>query len=54
MNARTHGISALMESGSLMMKPPGTSGEKSAAEAPEKINVVLNWFEELKQQVPVP
>jgi serine/threonine-protein kinase len=35
----------------LMMKPPGTSGGESAAEVPMKINVVLNWFEELKQQV---
>jgi serine/threonine protein kinase len=38
----------------LMIKPPGTSGEEFAAEAPRKINVVLNWLEELKQQVPVP
>jgi Tol biopolymer transport system component len=38
----------------LMIKPPGTSGEESAAEAPRKINIVLNWFNELKQKVPVP
>jgi Tol biopolymer transport system component len=35
----------------LMMKePPGSS---SAAGGPRKINIVLNWFEELKQRVPV-
>ena len=38
----------------LMMKEVQT-GQKStsAAEAPRKINIVLNWFEELKQRVPV-
>jgi serine/threonine protein kinase len=35
----------------LMMKePPSTP---SAAAGPRKINIVLNWFEELKQRVPV-
>jgi Tol biopolymer transport system component len=38
----------------LVIKPSGIPGEKSAAETPGKINVVLNWFEELKQLVPVP
>jgi uncharacterized protein YfaP (DUF2135 family) len=31
----------------LMLKP-----RESAAAAPTQINVVLNWFEELKQKVP--
>jgi len=42
----------------LMMKPVGTaeeeSAEESAVEEPRKINIILNWFEELKQKVPVP
>jgi len=33
----------------LMMKEPGIS----ATEGPRRINLVLNWFEELKQRVPV-
>jgi serine/threonine-protein kinase len=37
----------------LMMKEV-VSTAKPAAEAPLKINIVLNWFEELKQRVPVP
>jgi eukaryotic-like serine/threonine-protein kinase len=36
----------------LMMKEV-VSTAKPAAEAPRKINIVVNWFEELKQQVPV-
>jgi serine/threonine protein kinase/Tol biopolymer transport system component len=35
----------------LMMKPPASTGP--AAETPRKINIVLNWTEELKQRVPV-
>ena len=37
----------------LMMKPPVSAGATSPAEGPRKINIVLNWFEELKQRVPV-
>ena len=33
----------------LMLKPPETSGEDSAAQSPIRITIVLNWFEELKQ-----
>jgi serine/threonine protein kinase/Tol biopolymer transport system component len=36
----------------LMMKL--TAAPSSAAIVPRKINIVLNWFEELKQRVPVP
>jgi serine/threonine protein kinase/Tol biopolymer transport system component len=36
----------------LMMKPPASTGGQSA-EQPGKINIVLNWLEELKQRVPV-
>jgi len=36
----------------LMMKEVASTGE-SAAETPQKINIVLNWFEELKERVPV-
>jgi serine/threonine protein kinase len=35
----------------LMMKLPGAA--PSATAVPRKINIVLNWFEELKQRVPV-
>ena len=38
----------------LMMKPPAAEGDESAAEIPHKIIIVTNWFEELKERVPVP
>jgi hypothetical protein len=38
----------------LMMKPPVSTGAEAAAAGQEpKINIVINWFEELKQRVPV-
>ena len=39
----------------LMMKPFVSSGEAAAAAAaaPQRINIVLNWLEELKQRVPL-
>ena len=37
----------------LMLRPSTTTGEGSLDESPRKINIVLNWFEELKQRVPV-
>ena len=37
----------------LMMKALQGPGELTAEEGPRKINIVLNWFEELKQKVPV-
>jgi serine/threonine protein kinase len=37
----------------LMMKAVENTGKAPAAESPRKINVVLNWIEELKQNVPV-
>jgi hypothetical protein len=36
----------------LMMKRPASTGTAPAAAAPRKINIVLNWLEELKQRVP--
>jgi Tol biopolymer transport system component len=36
----------------LMLKPAPAADEKTKAEAPQKIVVVLNWLEELKQRVP--
>lgn len=36
----------------LMMKAVETTGKMPAAESPRKINVVLNWLEELKQKAP--
>jgi serine/threonine protein kinase len=36
----------------LLLKPPESAGQASAEEGPRKINVALNWFEELKQRVP--
>jgi eukaryotic-like serine/threonine-protein kinase len=37
----------------LMVKPAASAGAGPAAPGPHKINIVLNWFEELKQKVPV-
>jgi hypothetical protein len=38
----------------LMIKLPASTGASPAAAAPRpKINIVVNWFEELKQRVPV-
>jgi Tol biopolymer transport system component len=40
----------------LMMKPPEipeAADEESTSDEPRKINIVLNWFEELKERVPV-
>jgi serine/threonine protein kinase len=38
----------------LMIKPPASTGAAPTAASPQpKINIVLNWFEELKQRVPV-
>ena len=40
----------------LMMKPPAPATgapPAAAAHGPKKINIVINWFEELKQRVPV-
>ncbi len=36
-----------------MMKPAEMSEGKSTEETPRKINIVLNWLDELKQRVPV-
>ena len=37
----------------LMVKPPVSAGDASGIAGSRKINIVLNWFEELKQRVPV-
>ena len=37
----------------LMIKPPVSTGAPSTVAGPRKINIVLNWFEELKQRVPI-
>jgi serine/threonine protein kinase len=37
----------------LMIRSAQNTDEESAAEKPHKINIVLNWFEELKNRVPV-
>ena len=37
----------------LMIKPAVSTGAALAATGSQKINIVLNWFEELKQRVPV-
>jgi eukaryotic-like serine/threonine-protein kinase len=37
----------------VMAKPYQPADGKSAQAGPRKINIVLNWFEELKQRVPV-
>ena len=38
----------------LMLKSSTTTEDESAATGPRKFNIVLNWFEELKERVPVP
>jgi Tol biopolymer transport system component len=38
----------------LMIKPPASISATSAGPIPRKINIVVNWFEELKQKVQVP
>jgi serine/threonine protein kinase len=37
----------------LILKEAPSTGKPAAPESPRKINVVLNWFEELKERVPV-
>jgi serine/threonine-protein kinase len=37
----------------IMAKEPQFTDSESADEAPRKINVIVNWFEELKERVPV-
>jgi serine/threonine protein kinase/Tol biopolymer transport system component len=37
----------------LMVKPPASISAALAAPIPRKVNIVLNWFEELKDRVPV-
>ena len=37
----------------LMIKPPAAAGSESTLAGLRKINIVLNWFEELKERVPV-
>ena len=37
----------------LMIKPPAPTGAAPTSTAQRKINIVLNWFEELKQRAPV-
>ncbi len=37
----------------LMMKEAGIAGDEGTQGMPRKITIVLNWFEELKQKVPV-
>jgi hypothetical protein len=37
----------------LLMKPVETTDDKSTENTPRRINIVLNWDEELKQRVPV-
>jgi hypothetical protein len=36
----------------LMLKPAGLTDEESEAGIPRKINIVVNWFEELKERLP--
>jgi serine/threonine protein kinase len=37
----------------LMIKETGSTNQLVRAAIPRKINIVLNWFEELKQPVPI-
>ena len=38
----------------LVLKEPGIPNKESAGKNPSKINIVLNWVEELKERVPAP
>ncbi len=38
----------------LVIKSALASGDESVSGLPRKINIVLNWFEELKDRVPLP
>jgi len=38
----------------LMLKPTGLTDETTEAGSPRKINIVINWLEELKEKVPAP
>jgi len=37
----------------VMLKPLAGADEESAERMPRKINIIVNWFEELKQRVPI-
>ena len=37
----------------LMIRPGATTDDESKAAGPRKINIVVNWLEELKQRVPI-
>jgi hypothetical protein len=37
----------------LMMKKVESPGKPDAAEGPRSINIIVNWFEELRQRVPI-
>ena len=37
----------------LLIKPVNAAGSESTSAGPRKINIVLNWFEELKEKAPV-
>ena len=37
----------------LMIKPETVTGPESAEVGPRKINIVVNWSEELKERVPL-
>jgi len=36
-----------------MLKPVEMTDDESATSAPNKINIILNWFEELNNKAPV-
>lgn len=38
----------------LMIRPGRAVGAESPAEPPRRIKIITNWFEELKEKVPVP
>ena len=37
----------------LMIKQPVSTNAATSAEEPRRINIVVNWFEELKKRIPV-
>jgi Tol biopolymer transport system component len=52
-NGRNYDISPDGKQFIVVIPPPNASSDSQARRTPLQINVVLNWFDELKQRVPV-
>jgi hypothetical protein len=52
-NGRNYDITPDGKQFVVVVPPPNAPGESQTRRAPQQINVVLNWFTELQQRVPV-